>query len=129
MLSPPPPPSANTKVSSLIHPNSGDWNVLLINQLFLPTNATSILSIPLSSHKPRDKLVWAYTPKGNFTMNSAHKVAISMTQCNLVAETSHGALQTRFLVENMESTHSKQDKALYLENLPRYSPYKNQPLP
>lgn len=29
-------------------------------------------------------------------MNSAYKVAISMTRCNLVAETSHGALQTSF---------------------------------
>lgn len=31
VLSPPPPHSANTKVSSLIHLDSGDWNVLLIN--------------------------------------------------------------------------------------------------
>ena len=96
VLTSPPSHSANTKVSSLVNLDSGDWNVHVINQLFLPTDFISILSIPLSHHKPRDKLVWAYTPRGNFTVNSAYKVAISMARCNPVAETSHGALHTSF---------------------------------
>ena len=57
VLTPPTSHSANTKVSTLINPDSGDWNVHMINQLFLPTDVTSILSIPLSRHKQRDKLV------------------------------------------------------------------------
>ena len=68
----------------------------MINQLFLLVDVTSILSIPFNRHKPRDKLVWAYTPRGNFTVNNAYKVAISMARCNPVAETSHGALHTSF---------------------------------
>ena len=96
VLTPPPSHSANTKVSSLINPDNGEWNVHMINQLFLLADVMSILSIPLSCHKPRDKLVWAYTPRGNFMVNSAYKVAISMTRCNSVAETSHGALHTSF---------------------------------
>ena len=96
VLTSPPYHSANTRVSSLVNLDSGDWNVHVINQLFLPTDVISILSIPLSHHKPRDELVWAYTPRGNFTVNNAYKVAISMARCNPVAETSHGALHTSF---------------------------------
>ena len=96
VLTSPPYHSANTRVSSLVNLDNGDWNVHVINQLFLPTDVISILSIPLSHHKPRDELVWAYTPRGNFTVNNAYKVAISMARCNPVAETSHGALHTSF---------------------------------
>ncbi|XP_030942097.1 uncharacterized protein LOC115967167 [Quercus lobata] len=66
---------------------------------FLPDDTKDtacILGIPLSEHKSRDRIIWAYTPKGKFTVNSAYKVAISMTQGNSAAEASHGELQTRF---------------------------------
>ena len=129
VLTSPPYHSANTRVSSLVNLDNGDWNVHVINQLFLPTDVISILSIPLSHHKPRDELVWAYTPRGNFTVNNAYKVAISMARCNPVAETSHGALHTSFWRKIWNLHTPKQDKAFYLESVPRYSPYKSQPLP
>ena len=86
----------DTKVSSLIDSNNGEWNESLISQNFSPEDTACILGIPLSEHKPRDRIIWAYTPKGKFTVNSAYKVAISMTQGNSDAEASHGKLQTRF---------------------------------
>nr|POE91538.1 hypothetical protein CFP56_23730 [Quercus suber] len=36
----------------------------------------SILSIPLSVRMPRDKLAWAYTSKGNFTVRSVYKITV-----------------------------------------------------
>lgn len=40
----------------------------------------AILSIPLSSQLPKDRLVWAYTwPKGNFTVRSSYKVVNVMS--------------------------------------------------
>ena len=86
----------DTKVSSLIDSNNGEWNESLISQKFSPEDTACILGIPLSEHKPRDRIIWAYTPKGKFTVNSAYKVAISMTQGNSDAEASHGKLQTCF---------------------------------
>ena len=96
VLTPPALLLANTMVDSLIDSNNGDWNINLINQIFLPDNATYILSIPLSCHKPQDRMIWAYTPRGRFTVNSAYKVALSMTQTSFLAETSHDTGQNRF---------------------------------
>ena len=79
VLSPPAFLPNDTKVSSLIDSNNGEWNESLISQFFSPEDIACILGIPLSEHKPRDRIIWAYTPKGKFTVNSAYKVAISMT--------------------------------------------------
>ena len=46
--------------------------------MFLPHEANVILGIPLSLRLPRDSLIWAWTPKGMFTVNSAYKVAQSL---------------------------------------------------
>ena len=32
----------------------------------------------LSTKLPGDRLVWAYTPKGNFTIRSAYKLAVDL---------------------------------------------------
>lgn len=87
---------ADTKVSSLIDSDSGEWSVNLINQIFSSDDVTSIIVILLSHHKPRDRLILAYTPKGKWTVNSAYKVAMSMTQGNSTAEASHGITQISF---------------------------------
>lgn len=50
----------------------------MVRQLFSLTDATSILNIPLSSRLPRDRLVWAYTPKGCFIVKSEYKVAMAI---------------------------------------------------
>ncbi|XP_030936422.1 uncharacterized protein LOC115961615 [Quercus lobata] len=76
-------------VDSLIDPDSSDWNINLINQIFLPNNATYILSIPLSCHKLQDHMIWAYTPRERFTVNSAYRGVLSITQTSVLAEKSH----------------------------------------
>lgn len=48
-----------------------------IKQAFSTDDAARILSIPLSSRQLEDCLIWAFTPKGNFTVRSAYKVALS----------------------------------------------------
>ena len=40
------------------------------------------MSIPLSERLPADRLVWAYMPKGNFTIRSAYKVAVALSSNN-----------------------------------------------
>ena len=40
------------------------------------------MSIPLSERLPADRLVWAYMPKGNFTIRSAYKVVVALSSNN-----------------------------------------------
>ena len=43
-----------------------------------------------------DRLVWAYTPKGTFSVNSAYKVALSLTLATNSESTSHGQDKSSF---------------------------------
>nr|POE52802.1 hypothetical protein CFP56_68712 [Quercus suber] len=64
---------AETKVQTLINSELGVWKSELVQQLFLPQEASIILGIPLSSHCPPDKVAWAYTPSGAFSTSNAYK--------------------------------------------------------
>ena len=50
----------------------------MFQQFFAPQNVRAILSIPLSSRLPSDHLVWAYMPKGLFTVKTAYKLTMSL---------------------------------------------------
>ena len=64
-------------VDNLIDPHHGTWQGDLIRHTFSPDDPRLIMSIPLSSRLPPDQLIWAYTSKGNFTIRSAYKIALS----------------------------------------------------
>ena len=70
-------------VSLLIVSVTSGWCDELVRQVFLSANVHSILSIPLSVRMPQDKLVWAFTSKGNFTVRSVYKITVadSMATC------------------------------------------------
>ena len=70
----PPQPEAEV-VAELINIDRRSWDVAKIRRMFLPHEANVILGILLSPWLPRDSLIWAWTPKGMFTVNSAYKVA------------------------------------------------------
>ena len=50
----------------------------MVQQFFAPQDVGAILSIRLSSRLPSDRLVWAYMPKGLFTVKSAYKLTKSL---------------------------------------------------
>nr|POE71559.1 hypothetical protein CFP56_12786 [Quercus suber] len=64
---------SETKVQTLINSELGVWKSELVQQLFLPQEASIILGIPLSRHCPPDKVAWAYTPLGAFSTSNAYK--------------------------------------------------------
>ena len=68
----------------------------MIWQHFLPIDADAILGIPRSRNPTRDRLIWAYTPRGIFTVNSAYKVALSLSSHANPCTTSHGSDHTHF---------------------------------
>jgi hypothetical protein len=60
------------KVSELIDPTTRKWNEHLISSIFSPSEVERICSIPLSPLMPRDRLVWAGSKQGLFTVRSAY---------------------------------------------------------
>ena len=64
----------NATVSTLINLKIASWKSDLIHEIFLPFDAEAILSIPLSLLLLTDKLIWAPTPTGQFSVSSAYKV-------------------------------------------------------
>ena len=69
---------------------TGGWCDKLVRQVFLLVDVQSIPSIPLSVHMPWDKLVWAFTSKGNFTIRSAYKIAVADSMVTRMEGTSNG---------------------------------------
>lgn len=77
LISPPVALPIGMTVDNLIDLSHGTWQVDMIRRTFSPDDAQSIMSIPLSSRLPPDQIIWAYTSKGNFTVRSAYKIALS----------------------------------------------------
>ena len=74
-------------VSLLIDPCTRPWQFDMIQRFFSLDDAKAILSIPLNIKLPGDRLVWAYTPKVNFTVRSAYQLAVGLE----IGNTSGGA--------------------------------------
>ena len=71
--------SPNLRVSDLIDHNLCCWKSGLLDALFLPFEVDVIKVIPLSSRLSNDKLIWAETQSGSFTVHSTYKVAMELS--------------------------------------------------
>nr|POF03680.1 hypothetical protein CFP56_34437 [Quercus suber] len=85
VVSPIPLMPHDTKVSELIDQYNATWKTDVVQQLFLPQEASEILGIPLSERLPLDRIIRACTPSGMFTTSSACKLIIS---CDLALSAS-----------------------------------------
>mgnify|MGYP003766641319 CR=1 FL=1 len=64
--------------------------------MFLPHEAELIKSIPLSSRLPEDKLIWALSPNGQFSVRSTYSLAMSISQAVGRGASSDAGLVRRF---------------------------------
>ena len=71
--------SAETKVSELIDQDSSQWKAQVIDALSLPYEAECIKSIPLSIQSSDDRMIWAESANGMFTVRSAYKLAVNLS--------------------------------------------------
>ena len=62
------------KVEGLIDPHTGQWDVDLIQSVFLPVDVHRILQIPLRVEVLEDFLAWSGTRSGTFSVRSAYHV-------------------------------------------------------
>ena len=82
VISPLPTVALRAKVSSLTDLDLRGWNSTLVNQIFLPHEASVICGMPLSTRLPPDRIIWSLTPSGMFTTRSAYKLLVTHNATN-----------------------------------------------
>ena len=75
VVSPRPQNFKDELVETLLDREFGRRNTNVVKNSFLPHEVEAILSIPISQSLPDDALVWVWTKKGIFTVQSAYHVA------------------------------------------------------
>lgn len=63
------------KVKDLMNQDGECWNKWLLLNLFNEAKVQAILSIPINSIGMKDRLVWKFTPNGQFLVKLGYKVA------------------------------------------------------
>ncbi|KAK9991572.1 hypothetical protein SO802_026557 [Lithocarpus litseifolius] len=81
-------------VSSLIDEDTRHWKVDVVRSLFLPFEAQTILSIPLSYNLPEDTIGWIGNHRGVFSAKSAYFVALALVDPSVAAESLVGDYRT-----------------------------------
>jgi hypothetical protein len=66
------------KVSELIEPALGQWNVEKLNLVFLPMDVEVIREIPISTRVQGDFWAWHFEMMGMFSVRSAYRMLISI---------------------------------------------------
>ena len=61
------------RVANLINPSTRTWDANLVHGLLSREEAALVLSIPLSCTPVEDKIIWPFTPLGNYTVNLGSK--------------------------------------------------------
>ena len=86
----------DARVSSLLNELTGEWRSDLVKQIFMQDDSNVILSMPRSHSQAANRLVWACTPRGTFTIRSAHKIALSLSNHTHAARASNDESQHLF---------------------------------
>ena len=63
----------NSSVAALINESTGSWHTDVIEHVFELVEAVVIKGIPLCSFSQRDKLIWLFTPFGQYTVKSGFR--------------------------------------------------------
>ena len=112
----------------LIDADHGTWRANLVRELFMNFEGKNILSISLSISMPRDKMVWAGTPNGKFTVKSAYWMAMAMSSAE--HEGTSSASGQRQLWKTIWSAEVPNKINFFcLESLLEHPPYKIQLVP
>ena len=70
----------NTRVCALIDGNNSCWLEDRVRDVFLPHEADSILSLPLSHLGADDKLIWTATNNGIYSTKTAYQLLNDMAK-------------------------------------------------
>lgn len=81
-------PTRIRRVSDLLMPGQREWNAQLINHIFYPHDAETILNLKLPASDGEDVIAWQGEKSGNFTVRSAYRLALDMTMPSTTGESS-----------------------------------------
>lgn len=84
-----------TRVAELIDPVTNSWDLDLVNQTFSAADAANILKIPLCEQQ-EDFIAWHFDSKGHFSVKSAYKIQLSLTQQQTNSEMVEGSTRTNW---------------------------------
>ena len=70
-------PNPPTYVSELITTVTASWNRQLVQQTFMPMDATVILGMPICTRNITDFWAWFHEKNGTFTVKSAYKMLVA----------------------------------------------------
>ncbi|XP_004296207.1 PREDICTED: uncharacterized protein LOC101297422 [Fragaria vesca subsp. vesca] len=99
--SPPMEGTEELRVCDLIDPDTGDWNVWLLNELFMGNEVDIIARIALSNGGGEDRMVWHFDNKGVYSVKSGYHVARMTNQPGNFASTSDSNNGTRTLYKRI----------------------------
>lgn len=63
----------NLKVADLIRHDLGAWKAYLVEENFNHSYAQRIKALPFLNTSKNDKLIWRFSPAGNYTMHSSYR--------------------------------------------------------
>ncbi|KAL0375703.1 UNVERIFIED_CONTAM: hypothetical protein Scaly_0687900 [Sesamum calycinum] len=90
--------SVDLVMSSLMDPHCNAWKINIVSEFFPPLDAEIILAIPLRRSNNEDRLFWHLNSRGNFTVRSAHHLALEIAEVN---RSSHsGPTRNKVVMEN-----------------------------
>ena len=75
----------DSRVADLINLSTRTWDVNLVHGLLSPDEAALVLSIPLRRTPVEDKIIWPFTPLGNYTVNLGSKFLDKLTSLHVPA--------------------------------------------
>ena len=84
------------KVGELINKEEASWKVDAVDALFLPHESEAIKAIPISSHLPEDKQIWAWSTNGAFSVKNANGVASQISLALSTVSSSDGSQERSF---------------------------------
>ena len=84
------------KVGELINEEETSWKADAIDALFVPHEAEVIKAIPINSHLPKNKLIWAWSNNGVFSVKNAYWVACQMSTAEFSSSSSDGNQERSF---------------------------------
>ncbi|KAL6138049.1 hypothetical protein ACLB2K_063335 [Fragaria x ananassa] len=89
------------RVYDLIDPDTGDWNVWLLNELFMGNEVDNIAQIALSNGVGEDRMVWHFDNKGLYSVKSGYHVARMTNQQGNITSTSDSNSGTKALYKRI----------------------------
>ena len=83
-------------VATLIDGQRGEWDFDALQSTLMPKDVESVLTIALSPTLPEDRLIWALTSSGKFTVKSAYRLALEGRTDHGVQESSNATCMKKF---------------------------------